>query len=90
MLLICTEDKVLRRITGLGSWMLCCFAGVAGDLLFEGAKKEAKSAFLPAGRESYRSELRSLYGYGLQGIAGLPAAQIARGNAGNGAVLPTS
>ncbi|KWR89338.1 hypothetical protein RM96_15460 [Cupriavidus sp. IDO] len=70
--------------------MLCCFAGVAGDSLFDCAKKEAKSAFLPAGRESYRSELRFLYGYLLQRIAGLPAAQIAKGNAGNSAVLPTS
>ncbi|WP_039016418.1 hypothetical protein, partial [Cupriavidus sp. IDO] len=68
---------VLRWIGGMGSWMRCCFAGVAGDLLFDGAKKEAKSAFLPAGRESYRSVPAFLYGYLLQGIAGLPAAQIA-------------
>ncbi|KWR86272.1 hypothetical protein RM96_27095 [Cupriavidus sp. IDO] len=67
-----------------------CFAGVAGDSLFDCAKKEAKSAFLPAGRESYRSLPVFLYGYGLQGIAGLPAAQIAWCNAGNSAVLPTS
>ena len=70
--------------------MLCCFAGVTGDLLLDGAQKEAKGAVLPAGRESYRSDLRFLYGYLLQGRTRLPAAQIARGNAGNGAVLPTS
>ncbi|KWR92199.1 hypothetical protein RM96_00330 [Cupriavidus sp. IDO] len=68
------EKRALRRIAGLGSWMRCCFAGVAGDLLFDGAKKEAKSAFLPAGRESYRSLPAFLYGYGLQGIATMPAA----------------
>ena len=61
-----------------------------GDFLFDSAKKEAKSAFLPAGRESYRSVRGFLYGYLLQGRTRLPAAQIARGNAGNRAVLRTS
>ena len=63
-----------RRLAGGGSWMRGRFAGVAGDSLFDCAKKEAKSAFLPAGRESYRSVRGFLYGYSLQGIATMPAA----------------
>jgi hypothetical protein len=42
---------VLRWIAGGGSWMLCCFAGVAGDSLFDGRapKRKQKAPSCPPG-----------------------------------------
>ncbi|WP_152624019.1 hypothetical protein [Cupriavidus sp. IDO] len=58
----------LSKVDGPG------FALKGESLSVRATESNQRTLFLPAGRESYRSLPAFLYGYGLQGIATMPAA----------------